>query len=53
MRTGWLNAIALAAVAITLVILKNVAGDSSTQRSYDPTRELFQDLNQQFVDKRL
>ena len=54
MRTGWLNAIVLAAVAITLVVLKNVASDTSTQLlnvSYDPTRELFQDLNQQFVDK--
>jgi sulfate transport system substrate-binding protein len=56
MRTAWLNAMALVAVviAITLVVMKNVAGDTSTQLlnvSYDPTRELFQDLNQQFVDK--
>ena len=58
MRTAWLNAIALAAVAIaiTLVVIKNVAGDASSQLlnvSYDPTRELFQDLNQQFVAKYL
>jgi sulfate transport system substrate-binding protein len=56
MRTAWLNSIALAAVAIaiTLVIVHNVAGDNSTQLlnvSYDPTRELFQDLNKQFVEK--
>jgi sulfate/thiosulfate transport system substrate-binding protein len=56
MRTSWLNALALVAVAaaITLVIVKNVAGDASTELlnvSYDPTRELFQDLNRQFVEK--
>jgi sulfate/thiosulfate transport system substrate-binding protein len=56
MRTAWLNAFALSAVAIaiTLVVIKNLAGDTSTQLlnvSYDPTRELFQDLNQQFVEK--
>ena len=54
MRTSWLNAMALAAVAIAiaLVVARNVAGDASTQLlnfSYDPTRELFQDINQQFV----
>jgi sulfate/thiosulfate transport system substrate-binding protein len=56
MRTAWLNAFALFAVAlaITLVVVKNLAGDTSTQLlnvSYDPTRELFQDLNRQFVEK--
>jgi sulfate transport system substrate-binding protein len=56
MRTAWLNAIALAAVAIaiTLVVIHNLAGDNSTQLlnvSYDPTRELFQDLNKQFVER--
>jgi sulfate transport system substrate-binding protein len=56
MRTAWLNTIALVAVAIaiTLVVVHNVAGDNSTQLlnvSYDPTRELFQDLNQQFVER--
>jgi sulfate/thiosulfate transport system substrate-binding protein len=56
MRTAWLNAMALAAVAIaiTLVVIKNVQGDTSAQLlnvSYDPTRELFQDLNKQFVEQ--
>jgi len=56
MRTSWLNAMALAAVAIAiaLVVARNVGGDTSTQLlnvSYDPTRELFQDINQQFVAK--
>jgi sulfate/thiosulfate-binding protein len=56
MRTGWLNAMALAAVAIAiaLVVAKNLPGKASTQLlnvSYDPTRELFQDINRQFVAK--
>lgn len=56
MRTAWLNSIALAAVAvaITLVVIHNVAANNSTQLlnvSYDPTRELFQDLNKQFVER--
>ncbi|MGA3086998.1 MAG: sulfate ABC transporter substrate-binding protein [Terriglobales bacterium] len=56
MRTPWLNTMALLAViiAIALVVLKNLARDTSTQLlnvSYDPTRELFQDLNRQFVDQ--
>ena len=46
MRTAWLNAIALGAVALSvgLVVIKNLSGDASTQLvnvSYDPTRELF------------
>jgi sulfate/thiosulfate transport system substrate-binding protein len=54
MRTVWLNAIAVAAVvmAVTLVIVKNIEGGTSNTLlnvSYDPTRELFQDLNQQFT----
>ena len=54
MRTAWLNAVALiaVAVAVTLVAVKNLPGDSSRQIlnvSYDPTRELFQDLNPQFT----
>jgi sulfate/thiosulfate transport system substrate-binding protein len=54
MRPIWLNAIALVAVAIAiaLVVLHNIEGDTSRTLlnvSYDPTRELFQDLNQQFV----
>jgi sulfate transport system substrate-binding protein len=47
-------ALAAVAIAITLVVARNVAGDASTQLlnvSYDPTRELFQDINQQFVAK--
>src|ERR1700685_3297624 len=54
MRTLWLNAIAVAAVviAVTLVVAKNMQGHSSgalLNVSYDPTRELFKDLNHQFV----
>ena len=54
MRTLWLNAFAVAAVvlAVTLVVVKNTQGDTSNELlnvSYDPTRELFQDLNRQFV----
>jgi sulfate/thiosulfate-binding protein len=56
MRASWLNAFALAAVAIaiTLVVIKNLSADPSSRLinvSYDPTRELFQDLNRQFVAK--
>jgi sulfate/thiosulfate transport system substrate-binding protein len=54
MRTFWLNAFAVIAVliAVTLVVVKNIEGDTSNQLlnvSYDPTRELFKDLNQQFI----
>src|ERR1700721_3248261 len=54
MRTVWLNTFAVTAVviAVTLVVVKNIEGDTSSQLlnvSYDPTRELFQDLNQRFV----
>jgi sulfate transport system substrate-binding protein len=54
MRTAWLKALALVAVviAITLVVVNNISGDASSQLlnvSYDPTRELFQDLNRHFV----
>jgi sulfate transport system substrate-binding protein len=50
MRTLWLNAFAVTAVVIgvTLVVAKNIQGDTSSELlnvSYDPTRELFQDLN--------
>jgi sulfate/thiosulfate-binding protein len=53
MRTLWLNALAVTAVviAVTLVVVKNIEGDTSNQLlnvSYDPTRELFRDLNGQF-----
>jgi len=55
-RTAWLNAVAIAAVVVasTLVVVKNIAGDTSNALlnvSYDPTRELFQDLNNQFVSE--
>src|SRR5450755_2440054 len=54
MRTLWLNAFAVTAVviAVTLVVVKNIQGDTSNELlnvSYDPTRELFQDLNRQFI----
>ncbi len=54
MRTLWLNTFAILAVAIavTLVVVKNIEGDTSNQIlnvSYDPTRELFQDLNRLFI----
>lgn len=54
MRTLWLNAFAVTAVviAVTLVVVKNIEGDTSNQLlnvSYDPTRELFLDLNHQFI----
>ena len=54
MRTLWLNTFAVIAVAIavTLVVVRNIEGDTSNQIlnvSYDPTRELFQDLNRQFT----
>jgi sulfate transport system substrate-binding protein len=54
MRTAWLNTIAVTAVviAVTVLVVKNIEGDTSNELlnvSYDPTRELFQDLNKQFV----
>jgi sulfate/thiosulfate transport system substrate-binding protein len=54
MRTAWLNTIAVAAVAValTMLVVKNIQGDTSNELlnvSYDPTRELFKDLNQQFI----
>jgi sulfate/thiosulfate transport system substrate-binding protein len=54
MRTLWLNTFAVIAVviAVTLVVVKNIEGDTSNQLlnvSYDPTRELFTDLNPQFI----
>src|ERR1700722_3501954 len=52
MRSLWLNAFAVTAVAIavTLVVVKNIQKDASNELlnvSYDRTRELFQDLNGQ------
>jgi len=56
MRTLWLNTFAVIAVAIavTLVVVRNIEGDTSNlilNVSYDPTRELFQDLNRQFTSQ--
>jgi sulfate transport system substrate-binding protein len=56
MRTAWLNGAALIAVAIaiTLVTVKNLSGDSSRQIlnvSYDPTRELYHELNPEFTEQ--
>src|ERR1017187_8094005 len=52
----WLNIFALAAagIAMTLVAVGNTDRDQSNQLlnvSYDPTRELFADLNRQFIAK--
>jgi sulfate/thiosulfate-binding protein len=56
MKAAWTNTLALAAVAIaiTLVVVKNLDRNPSSQIlnvSYDPTRELYLDLNAQFVAK--
>lgn len=53
MKTAWLNSLALFALGVSavLVIAKNVDQNRSIELlnvSYDPTRELFQDLNKQF-----
>jgi sulfate transport system substrate-binding protein len=55
-HSRWLNALALTAVALSaaLIVSGNVDRDKSSQIlnvSYDPTRELFKDLNQRFTDK--
>jgi sulfate/thiosulfate-binding protein len=52
--TKWLNsfALALAAVAVGLVAFKNHPGDKNGQIlnvSYDPTREVYKEINSQFV----
>jgi sulfate/thiosulfate transport system substrate-binding protein len=54
MRTLWLNTFALIAVlaSATLVTVRNFDGDKSLALlnvSYDPTRELYQDINEQFT----
>jgi len=56
MKARWLNTFALAASAIAVALL--VLGNTQTHQSirllnvsYDPTRELFADLNKQFVTK--
>jgi sulfate/thiosulfate-binding protein len=56
MTSGWMNAFALAAVALSaaVVVIANVDTGKTNQIlnvSYDPTRELFKDLNQQFITK--
>src|ERR1700691_4228442 len=56
MSNRWMNIFALAAVALSVavVVVANVDSEKSNQIlnvSYDPTRELFKDLNQQFVTK--
>lgn len=53
MKTAWLNSLALFALGVStvLVIAENVDQNHSIELlnvSYDPTRELFQDLNEQF-----
>ena len=52
----WLNifALGLAAVAVALVALKNYQGDNNGQLlnvSYDPTREVYQEINSKFILK--
>ncbi|HTD13577.1 MAG TPA: sulfate ABC transporter substrate-binding protein [Chthoniobacterales bacterium] len=56
MKRTWTTVLPLLAVfaAVALVFFGNVDNDKSIQLlnvSYDPTRELFQDLNRQFVSK--
>jgi sulfate transport system substrate-binding protein len=55
-RISWIDLAALAAVflAVTLVIVKNVEGNTAHHLlnvSYDPTRELYLSLNEQFLAK--
>jgi sulfate/thiosulfate-binding protein len=55
MKTLWLNTLALLAAA-ALIVAGNADRDKSSELlnvSYDPTRELFVDLNRQFVAKYL
>jgi sulfate/thiosulfate transport system substrate-binding protein len=54
--TKWLNsfALALAAVAVGLVAFKNYQGEKGARLlnvSYDPTREVYQEINSKFVAK--
>jgi sulfate/thiosulfate transport system substrate-binding protein len=56
MKRPWTTVLPLLAVvaAVALVFFGNVDNDQTTQLlnvSYDPTRELFKDLNEQFVSK--
>jgi sulfate/thiosulfate-binding protein len=54
--TKWLNtfALSLAVIAIGLVGFKNYEGDKNSQIlnvSYDPTREVYQEINAKFIAK--
>ena len=56
MKVNWTDVLAIvpAGIAAALIVSANVEGDQSSQLlnvSYDPTRELFKDLNEQFVSK--
>jgi len=56
MTNRWLNAFALTAAALSVVLIgaKNVEGEKQGQLlnvSYDPTRELYADLNARFMTK--
>jgi len=56
MQTRWLNTFALtaAAVAAALLVAGNIDRETSNQLlnvSYDPTRELFVELNRLFIEK--
>jgi sulfate transport system substrate-binding protein len=56
MTSRWINTFALSAVALSaaVVVIANVDSGKSNQIlnvSYDPTRELFKDLNQRFAAK--
>ena len=56
MTNRWLNAFALTAAALSVALIgaKNVEGEKQGQLlnvSYDPTRELYADLNARFITK--
>ena len=56
MRPNWTDLLALVAVglAVALLVAANIEGDRASQLlnvSYDPTRELFKELNEQFLSK--
>ena len=56
MTNRWLNAFALTAAALSVGLIgaKNVEGEKEGQLlnvSYDPTRELYADLNARFITK--
>jgi len=53
-RIPWINLAAVVAVAVaaTLIVARNVEGDTSHQLlnvSYDPTRELYRRINDEFI----